>query len=73
MIVAVDETGSFRSKMGQDFGVITIVTITDKEWEKFSSFLTKLFPTGITNIKGRLLTKEQREKVLKYIGAKPEV
>ncbi len=73
MIVAVDETGSFKDPTGKSFGIVTLVTVTDTEWNKFSAFMGKLFPDGFVGVKGRKLTKEQREKILKYIGSKPEI
>lgn len=73
MIVAVDETGDFRDVKGEKFGIVTLVTITDNEWNKFSSFMTSIFPNGFVGIKGRSLTKEQRNRILKYIGKKPEI
>ncbi len=73
MIVAVDETGSFRDSTGKSFGIVTLVTVTDKEWSKFSDFMSSLFPDGFIGVKGKTLTTSQRKNVLKYIGSKPEI
>ncbi len=73
MIVAVDETGSFRDNTGKTVGIVTLVTVTDSEWVKFSTFMSENIPRSITKIKGSTLTIAQRERVLKYLGSKPEI
>ncbi|MDP2672163.1 MAG: hypothetical protein Q8O68_01485 [Candidatus Daviesbacteria bacterium] len=73
MIVALDETGDFRDPKGKKFGLVTLVTITDSEWDKFSAFMATIFPSGFAGVKGKTLTKEQRGRILKYIGKKPEI
>ena len=73
LIVVADETGSFRDKTGKSFGIVTLVTITDREWIKFSTFMNGIFSGGFVGVKGRNLTKYQRERILKYIGSKPEI
>jgi len=73
MLVAVDETGYFRDQSGEKIGLVTLVTVTDSEWSKFSSFIKKIIPSGVAGVKGRNLTREQRIKVLKYLGKKTEI
>jgi len=73
MIIAVDETGDFRRSSDQKFGIVSLVTITDSEWIKFSNFIHKHFPNGFENLKGKTLSNIEREKVLKYIGSKQEI
>ena len=73
MIVAIDETGQFRDQTGEEIGIVTLATVTDKEWLKLSSFINQKIPDGFKGLKGKNLTDEQRHKVLKYIGSKPEI
>jgi len=73
MIVAVDETGSFKEKGDIEYGLVTLVTITDSEWTKFSDFMAKLYPSGWNKVKGTHISLENRTKILKYIGRKQEI
>jgi len=73
MLVLVDETGSFRAMKDKNFGIVTLVTITDSELDNFDSFMLNMFPAGYSNIKGKTLRDAEREKILKYIGKKPEI
>lgn len=73
MIIAVDETGDFHEKGDIKYGLVTLVTITDSEWVKFSDFMNKLFPQGWGHIKGHNLGIEDRIKILRYIGKKQEI
>lgn len=73
MFIAIDETGQFRDQTGKNIGIVTLVTITESEWLKFLAFANKTVPQGLNNSKGKTLTAFQRERVLKYIGSKPEI
>lgn len=73
MIVTVDETGSFKEKGDIEYGLVTLVTITDSEWIKFSEFMKNLYPAGWHEIKGTNISLENRIKIIKYIGKKPEI
>lgn len=73
MYVAVDETGYFKDKTGTEIGLVTLVSITDSEWQSFQTFAQKVIPEGIENTKGKLLTDDQRTKLMKYIGKKQEI
>ncbi len=73
MIVAVDETGSFNEGGSLEYGLVTLVTATDNEWKKFSSFMDGLYTNGWNDIKGTNITDENRQKILKYIGKKQEI
>lgn len=73
MIVTVDETGSFRSEGSLEYGIATLVTISDSEWENFSSYLNKLYPNGWKEIKGTNIRIEKRKEILKYIGRRQEL
>lgn len=73
MIIAVDETGCFSESGTLKYGLVTLVTVTDKEWVKFSGFMDNLYPKGWSKIKGTNITFENRQKILKYIGKKQEI
>jgi hypothetical protein len=73
MKVLTDETGAFESIEAGDFGVVTLVTISDNEVPRLEEFLNSLFPDGFENVKGKNISDEDREKVLKYIGKKQEI
>lgn len=73
MLVAVDETGQFRDNTGKSVGIVTLVTVTENEWSKFLVFANGTIPQGLDNSKGKTLTDVERERVLKYIGSKPEI
>ena len=65
MIIAVDETGSFRAGKDLTYGLISLVSITDSEWVKFSSFMDRLYPKGWKDVKGKLLPLDKREAIFK--------
>lgn len=73
MLIAIDETGSFREGRDLEYGIVTLVTITDKEWAKFKLFLSKLYPNGWNSVKGNNINDFNRNKILKYIGSKHEI
>lgn len=73
MIIAADETGSFRDSTKETLALVTLVTITDVEWIRFFRFMTALFPQGFKGIKGHNLNPDQRKKILRYIGRKPSI
>jgi len=73
MYIAIDETGSFREGRDLEYGIVTLVTITDKEWGKLKSLLDKLYPQGWTDIKGKNIDYLNRKKLLKFIGSKHEI
>ncbi len=73
MFIVLDETGDFKDPKSKRFGLVTLVTITDSELRKFDSFMLSIFPKGYGEIKGRMLSESEREKVLKYISSKPEI
>ncbi|MFZ2025112.1 MAG: hypothetical protein WAV51_02445 [Microgenomates group bacterium] len=73
MYIAIDETGSFREGKDLEYGIVTLVTITDNEWRKFRSLMDALYPNGWSDIKGKTIDDGNREKILKYIGTKYEI
>ena len=73
MYIATDETGSFREGKDLEYGIVTLVTITDKEWLKLKALLDQLFPNGWSKIKGSNIDDANREKIIKYIGKKHEI
>ena len=73
MIIAVDETGSVKQGNSLEYGLVTLTTISDSEWIKFSNFMNNLYPNGWKYIKGTNITHNNRKKILKYIGKKQEI
>lgn len=73
MYIATDETGSFREGKDLEYGIVTLVTITDKEWGKLKGLLDQLYPEGWSHIKGTNIEDEKREKIIKFIGKKHEI
>lgn len=73
MYIAIDETGSFREGRDLEYGIVTLVTITDKEWQKLKAYIDSIFPEGWNAIKGNTIDDIRREKILKYIGTKNEI
>jgi len=73
MIIGVDETGSFKDNQTEQFGLVTLVSVTDSEWKNFQEFINTNFPTAFNNTKGSNIPFPDREKILKYIGHHPEI
>lgn len=75
MYIFVDESGKFESQLQSDFGVMVIVTISDKAYEDCKSFFTSTSSFGINayEIKANSLDVSEREIFLKYIGRHPEI
>jgi hypothetical protein len=67
------KTGSFKEGNSLEYGLVTLTSISDSEWKKFSTFMNKLYPSGWEKIKGTNITYNNREKILKYIGKKQEI
>lgn len=73
MIISVDETGDFKAGAGRNFGLVILTSITDSGYDKFLSFLDKVFPSGYVGIKGNTIAPKQRKIILNYIGHKPDI
>jgi hypothetical protein len=73
MIIGIDETGAFSINKHKKFGLITLVSATDTEWNNFQLFLNSKLPHAFRNIKGSSITFANREMILKYIGKHPEI
>lgn len=73
MQVGVDETGSFRGSNNSQFGLVTLVTVTDLEWQNFQDFINSNFHKAFGRIKGNNITPADREKIIKYISRRPEI
>ncbi len=73
MVIGVDETGTFKLKSGNEFGLVTLVTVTDQEWGSFQTFINTNFPKTFGQVKGSNISINQREKILKYIGKRSEI
>lgn len=73
MNILIDETGAFEALKQGDFGIVTLVSVTDTEIIKLKKFLETLFPAEYTEVKANNISLEKREKLLKYIGRKQEI
>lgn len=73
MYITIDETGSFREGKDLEYGLVTLVSITDKELEKLKKYVDSIFPEGWSTLKGKTIDDIRREKLLKYIGTKHEI
>lgn len=73
MYISIDETGSFREGKDLEYGLITLVSITDLEWEKLKLYLSRMYPKGWGKLKGSNINYVDRSKLIKYIGKKHEI
>lgn len=73
MQVGVDETGSFRGSNNSQFGLVTLVTVTDLEWQNFQNFVNSDFPTAFEKVKGSNIIPSDRERIIKYVSRRPEI
>ncbi|MBI2310279.1 hypothetical protein HYU90_00415 [Candidatus Collierbacteria bacterium] len=72
MVIAVDETGSFRAGKGLNYGLTVLVTVTDSTWGDFVKYADGLFPSGWKNVKGKTVGEKEREELIKFIGKRDE-
>jgi hypothetical protein len=69
MKILLDETGSFRDNSKDlEYGMVTAVIISDRDWEKLNKYLNGVFLNGWSDVKGTNITFEKRREVLKFIG-----
>ena len=73
MQIGVDETGDFNKSSDRRFSLVTLVTVTDKEWFSFHDFVENNFTNGFKNIKGNNISFTDRKKIIKYISHHPEI
>lgn len=72
MIIAVDETGSFRAGKDLSYGLTVLVTVTDSTWSDFVKYANSLFPDGWEDIKGNTIGEKEREQLIKFISKRDE-
>ena len=73
MIVALDETGDFIDAAGEKYGMVTLVSWTDKEFDSFKKEMSKLLGSEWHINKGQTISLDDRTKVIRYVGRRPEI
>ncbi len=73
MIIGVDETGFFKGTNSEQFGLVTLVSVTDSEWNNFQEYVNQNFPKAFETTKGNNIAFADRVKIIKYIGRHPEI
>jgi len=73
MFVFTDESGHFMESTQSEWGIIVVVTTTDKALAQFGEFYKGLFGSEWASIKASQLNYPVREKLLKFIGKRNEI
>jgi len=73
MYIFTDESGHFFESTNSHWGIIVIVSITDKMLEQFEFYYQNLLGDSWRESKASKLDYPTREKLLKYIGRHDEI
>jgi len=73
MYIAIDETGSFKEGRDLEYGIITLVSISDSAWKMIQLYLDDIFPNGWQDVKGKNISISKRKLLLNFIGELKEI
>lgn len=72
MHIAIDETADFVEAGNNNYGIVTLVTITDKAWDQFCERLSQVLPDW-KNTKSSIIPNSIRKKIIKELTLRNEV